>query len=104
MNDDLYVCAMCLELFEKDRPDSEAMRESEAKFGHLDPSEIEVVCDHCYAWMADVERIARRLAGQSHHNPDQLVQTRQGPVPVWSKFVGIAKTKTTKPKPGTNHD
>jgi hypothetical protein len=45
---ELYECAMCHRVFEKTRPEMEAIAEMESYFGPVPESEREIICDDCY--------------------------------------------------------
>lgn len=94
-----YFCTSCGGFFEKVTSEEEALREAEAKFGPIEPLERSIVCDPCFRWMEDVERIARRLAGQAGHDPDHFIRMKDGPHPMWTRFIPEARGLTTKKPP-----
>jgi hypothetical protein len=87
---DRYFCSMCSGIFASKRTAAEALRET---------AEQTTVCAECLVWMQDVQRIAHRLAGQAHHDPYRVVDTEDGPAPLWSKYINMARILTTRKAP-----
>lgn len=48
MKDSEYKCSSCGGVFEKSRPDEEALEESVETFGEMKQENLAIVCDDCY--------------------------------------------------------
>lgn len=48
LRDDQFQCAMCYDIFDKERSDEEALIECRSYFGELPIEELAVVCSKCW--------------------------------------------------------
>lgn len=51
-----YQCDNCGEVYEKGRPDTEALAESVEKFGYLADNDVAVICEDCYNKMMGITK------------------------------------------------